>query len=255
MPSAAGPDHTGPAATITGVKLVLSLVLTTLFATALFSAGRPRLQSPIESISRELLANFAAGHFEAATKDFNDDLRPMVTPAILAQVKSDLDAKAGTYLFVKDAHEKLEGGFRVVELTARFTKASVSVVVVFDAIDRIGSVHFNPIAPPPPDPALEAAAREMIANFVAGRFDDAVKPLSPEFRVRLAPQDLGKIAANVNQIFGAFESVAGVRQYVEKGYKILDFKLLYTKGPVEFSVTFDFQGRVGALQIAPYKDN
>jgi len=237
------------------VKLVLSLVLATLFSTALFAAGRPRLQSPIESISRELLANFAAGHFEAVTKDFNEDLRPMVTPAVLARVKSDLDANAGTFLFVKDAHEKLEGGFRVVELNARFTKLPVSVVVVFDAIDRIGSVRFNPIAPPPPDPALEASGREMIANFVAGRFDDALKPLNPEFRVRFSPQDLAKIAANVSQIFGTFQSVEGVRQFVEKGYKILDFKLAYTKGPVEFSITFDFQGRVGALLIAPYKDN
>ena len=237
------------------MKIVASLVIT-LFATALFAAGpRPRLQSPIESVSRELLSNFATGHFEAVTKDFNDELRPMVTPEVLARVKGDLDAKAGMFLSVKEVHEKLQGGFRVIELIARYTKSPVSVVVVFDALDRVGAVYFNPIAPPPPDPALEASAREMIANFVAGRFDDAVKPLSPEFRLRLTPQDLSKIGANVNQIFGAFESVAGVRQLEERGYKILDFKLSYEKGPVDFCVTFDPQGRVGALLVAPYREN
>ena len=232
------------------MKIVASLVLTALFAVG----PRPRLQSPIESVSRELLGNFAAGHFDAVTKDFNDDLRPMVTPAILAQVKADLEAKAGTFLSVKEVHERLQGGFRVIELVARFSKAPVSVIVVFDALDRVGSVNFNPIVAPPPDPALEASAREMIANFVAGRFGDAVKPLSPEFRLRLAPQELSKIAANVSQIFGTFVSVDAVRQHEERGYKILNFKLSYSKGLVGYSVTFDPQGRIGALQIAPYRE-
>jgi hypothetical protein len=233
------------------VKIVASLVLTVLFA----PGPRPRLQSPIESVSRELLGNFATGHFDAVTKDFNDELRPMVTPEVLARVKADLEGKAGTFLSVKEVHEKLQGGFRVIELIARFTKSPVSVVVVFDALDRVGAVYFNPIAPPPPDAALEASAREMIANFVAGRFDDAAKPLSPEFRLRLTPQDLSKIAANLNQIFGTFESVASVRQHEERGYKILDFKLSYSKGPVGFFVTFDPQGRIGALLVAPYREN
>jgi hypothetical protein len=237
------------------VKIVSSLVLSLLFGSLLFAAGRPRLQSPIESISRELLSNFATGHFEAVTRDFNEELRQMVTPEVLARVKTDIESKAGTFLTVKESHEKLEGGFRVVELIARYTKYPVSVVVVFDALDRVGSVRFNPMLPDPPDPALTAVTREMLTNFVAGRFEEVTKPFHPDMRIRLTPEELSRMSSSVAQTFGTFQSAGDVRQSVERGYKILDLKVSYSKGLVDFSATFDMQGRVCALQIAPYRAN
>jgi regulator of sirC expression with transglutaminase-like and TPR domain len=230
------------------VKLVTSLVLSVLFAVS----HRPRLQSPIESISRELLTNFANGNLQAVTKDFNDQLRPLATPEILAQVKNNLESKAGTFLSVTEAHESLQAGSRVIELTARYSKYPVSVVVVFDMLDRIQSVYFNPILPEAPDPTLEAVTKEMATNFVAGKFEDLAKPFHPEMRVKLTPQELANIATNVKQIFGTYQSVKDVKQRVERGYRIIDLVLNYTNGPVAFRASFDPQGRVCALQIAPY---
>lgn len=231
------------------MKIVASLLLT-----AFFAAGhRPQLQTPIEGISRELLANFAAGRFEAATKDFNDTLRPMVTAKVLAQVKARLDEQAGTFWMVKEAHQRYQDGFRSVELLAKFEKYPVSVVVVFDSFDRVGAVYFNPILPPPVDPVLEARARELLSNFTAGRFDEAVKPFDPTMRAQLPPAKLATLAADIANVYGIFQSVTEVHQRTEKNYQIIDLTLSYTKSPAAFRVAFDGEGRVTALHISPYR--
>ena len=94
--------------------------------------------------------------------------------------------------------------------------------------------------------------QRMLTNFVAGRFEDVSKPFHPDMRLKLTPQDMAGISANVTQIFGTFQSVTEVRQQVEKGYKIIEVIAAYTKAPVVFRATFDAQGRVCAMQIAPF---
>ncbi len=231
------------------MKIIAALLLTTLFA----AGPKPRLQSPIESTAREMLTNFASGRFDAATKDFNDDLRPIVTPEVLSDVKGQLDASVGAFYLVKEAHQRTQGGSRTIELIARYAKGSVSVLVVFDALDRIGTVYFNPISAGKADPALESAARELLANFVAGHFADVVKPFDATMRVELTPAGLEALATSIGQIFGKFVSVTEVQQSVDKSYKIIDMTLAYTKGTVAFRVAFDPSGHVVAMHISPFK--
>jgi hypothetical protein len=231
------------------VKIIASLLLTAFFA----AHPRPQLQTPIEGIARELLANFAAGRFEAATKDFNDTLRPMVTAQVLAQVKAQLDERAGKFWAVNEAHPRTRDGFRAIELLATFEKYPVSVVVVFDSFDRVGAVYFNPILPPPVDPALEARARALLTNFTAGRFDEVVKPFDPTMRAQLTPANLAGLAADIAGVYGVFQSVTEVHQRSEKNYRVIDLTLSYTKMPAVFRVAFDGADRVTALHISPYK--
>ncbi len=229
------------------MKIVASLLLTTLFAVS----PKPQLQSPIESTARAMLTSFVSGRFEAATHDFNDELRPMVTPSVLAAVKAQLDQQVGLFYMVKEAHQRTQDGFRAIELIAKFEKGSVSVVVVFDPFDRIGAVHFNPILVPAIDPALEAVARAILANFMAGRYDDAAKPFNAEMREQLSPASMAKLAASVAEVFGTFRSVTAVHQRMEKSNRVIDLTLSYTKGNVAFQVAFDSHDLVTALQVAP----
>jgi hypothetical protein len=231
------------------VKIVASLLLTTLFA----AGPRAPFQSPLESTARELLTNFVAGRFEAATMDFNDDLRPIVTPAILADVKSQLDREVGRFSLVKEAHQRQKDTFQAIELIARFEKAPVSVFVVFDPFGKVGAVYFNPIMPPVVDPALETVAREMLTNFLAGRYDDAAKPFDSKMRQELPPSGMGQLAGNIAGVFGTFRSVKEARQQVDQDNRIVDLILDYTKAPVDFRVTFDAQSRVTALRVGPFK--
>ncbi|HEV7425990.1 MAG TPA: DUF3887 domain-containing protein [Thermoanaerobaculia bacterium] len=229
------------------MKLIASLLLSVLFATA----PRPKLQAPIEATARTFLTNFAAGRFEDATRDFNDDLRPLVTRAVLADLKSQFEREAGVYLSVTEAHERKQDGFRAIELIARYSKVPVSVVVVFDAFDRIGAIYGNPIIPPQPDKALESAARGLLANFVAGHFEEAEKAFDDTMRAQLPPAGLVKLAASFTSTFGTYKAVTEVKQSQDKTFRIIDLRLACTKAPAAFRVAFDTQNRVSALQITP----
>jgi hypothetical protein len=227
-------------------------ILTSLFFTALFAVGqRPKLQSPIETEARAFLTNFAAGRFAEATRDFNDALRPVVTVAMLSDLKKQFDEQAGAYLSVSEVHEQRQDGFRAIQLIARYSKSPVSVLVVFDELDRIGSIQASPIGPPAPDPALESAARALVANFVARRFDDVEKAFDDSMRKQLPASAMGELATSVAVTFGAYQSVTDVKQRSNPPYRVIDLTAAYTKQPVVFRVAFDLRNRVSALQIAP----
>jgi Protein of unknown function (DUF3887) len=226
------------------VKIIASLLLT-----ALFAAGpRPTLQTPIETAARAFLSNFATAHFVDATRDFNDDLRPVVTVAMLADLKKEFDQKAGVYLSVKEVHQLREGGLRAIELIAQFSKAPVSIVVVFDQLDRIASIHANPIGA---EPALESAARALLANFVAGRFDEVEKAFDDSMRRQLPASAMGQLALSVAETFGTYQAVNDVKQRSSPPYRVIDITVAYTKSTIAFHIAFDLQNRVSALQIAP----
>jgi hypothetical protein len=229
------------------VKIIASLLLT-----ALFAAGpRPNLQTPIETTARAFLSNFATGRFVDARRDFNDDLRPIVTVAMLADMKKEFDQRAGVFLSVKEVHQQRENGSRAIELIANYSKAPVSMVILFDELDRIASIHANPIGP---EPALEAAARALLANFVAGHFDDVEKAFDDTMRKQLPPSAMGQLAASVADTFGAYQGVNDVKQRENPPYRVIDITVAYTKRTAAFHIAFDLEGRVSALQIAPVQN-
>lgn len=229
------------------MKLIASLLLI-----ALFAAGpQPRFQTPIETSARLFLSNFAAGRFQEATRDFNDDLRPVVTTAMLADMKKQFDQQVGTFLSVTGAHQRMQQGYRAIELSARFSKSPVSVVVTFDQLDRIASINATPLAPPAVDPALESAARTLLANFVAGRYDEAENAFNETIRKQLPPSALANLATSVTGTFGTYQSVTAVTQSANPPYRVIDMTLAYSKRPVSFRVAFDLQNRVAGMQLSP----
>lgn len=229
------------------MKLIASLLLTTLFAVG----PRPKLQTPIETTARTFLANFAAGRFDDATRDFNDDLRPVVTKAMLADMKKQFDQQAGTFLSVTEVKQRMQQGYRAVELIARFSKSPVSVVVLFDPFDRIGAINASPLGPPPVEPALESAARALLTNFVAARYDEVGNAFDETMRRQLPPPALANLAANVAETFGDYRSVTSIKQSANPPYRVIEMTLAYTKQPVSFRVAFDLRDRISSLQIAP----
>lgn len=230
------------------MKLIASLLLTALFAIN----PRARLRPPLEQMARELLANFTAGRFQAVTVDFNDALRPLVTPAVLAQVKEQLDSQVGAFQVVTEVHQRREDGLRVVELIARYEKSPVSVRVVFDNLERVGSVYFNPIIAPPVEPALEAIARELLANLVEGHLDDAGKHFDDTMRAQLPPAGLAELSKKIENVYGTFRSITEVHQRMDARYRIIDLIVACDKSPLAFRVAFDAQNRIAAVHISPY---
>ncbi len=229
------------------MPLLASLLLSTFFAIN----ATPKLASVQEQSARAMLSNFIASRFVAAAAEFNDALRPQITPELLARVKDDLNAKVGTFQSVTAVHHLTKDGFRVVELVAKFEKAPVSVRVVFDIENKIGAVYFNPILPPPVDAALETMARELLANVEAGRVDEATKHFDDTMRKQLTPPNLADLKNKLLITFGKLQSITEVRERVEPPYRIIDVIAVCDKSPLAFRVAFDAQNRIAAVHISP----
>ncbi|MEA2239319.1 MAG: uncharacterized protein QOC81_4043 [Thermoanaerobaculia bacterium] len=232
------------------MKLLSSLLLTALFAI------NPRIKapSPIEQAAREMLTNFTAYRFEAAVLDFNDELRPQVTPAVLADIKQQMDRTVGMFRSVTAVHQRNQDGFRVIELVAKYQRSPVSVRVVFDGNNKVGAVYFNPIQPAPVDPALEKIARGVLTDLMAGRFDDAAKPFDDTMRAQLTPAKLADLNRSILNLYGAVRSITEVRTRVEEPYRIIDVIAACEKMPLAFRVGFDAKNRVAAVHISPNVD-
>ena len=219
----------------------------------LFALPTPRPPRPIlEITARQLFGNFVAGHFEAATKDFNEEMKEMASPAVLAEMKKRTEAAVGGFKHISEVHKRLENGFQSVEVISEWEKAPVSMVVTFDHRKRVGSVTINPILPEPIDPGLEATAREVLANFAARRFAEMSARFDATMQAQLPASRLATLHADVARLFGAFRSVTAVRQETAQQLRILDLTAAYEKEPVTVRVVFDPSGKVAGLYISPY---
>jgi hypothetical protein len=229
------------------VKILTSLLLTAFFAI------NPRVKLPpaIEQSAREMLANFTTGRFAAAVIDFNDDLRPQVTPAVLAQLKEQIEGTVGVFQTVTAVHQRSEEGFRVIELIAKYQKSPVLVRVKFDSSNKVASVYFNPILPSPVEPVLETAARDLLANVMAGRFEDVSKQFDDTMRVQLTAAKLVDLNRSILRLYGKVQSITEVRERVEGQYRIIEVIAACDKMPLAFRVGFDAKNRVAAIHVSP----
>lgn len=227
------------------MKALLSLVITT----ALFAGPAARVRSSQEAIARELLANFTVSHFAEASRDFNENMRSVATPKLLADTKQELDTKYGTFRGITEARLSSEHGMKVVDLITRYDRGSVDVHVVFDAFNRVGMVEFRPIIDV--DPELERAARELLDNFNAGRYEAVAATFDGNMRAQLPPQRMPMFAKQLADAFGAFKTVTGVRQNSGKDFFGIDLMADYERAPVLVRIVFAMNHRVTGLTIGP----
>ena len=143
----------------------MNLIATTLLG--LFFALPPAPVVPMPAIdkpARELVVNFNAGRFDVASKDFNQSMRAVTTPAILATVKQQLDRDAGPFKEITDLRHTKEDTYRVVELMCAYEKGEVQFRVLFDPFDHVGSLSAKRIVPDAVDNTVETAARELLGS-------------------------------------------------------------------------------------------
>jgi hypothetical protein len=232
------------------------MILSTLLLSALFATKPPTAlpvlpPSPLETIARDMLSNFNAEQFEAASKDFTDTMRKTATPQVLAEQKKQMDAQIGKFATITAVHQSRSDGFRVVDLTAKYEKSSVAVRVVFDIFNHIGATYFDPIKPTPPDPVLEAKARELVENFVAGRNDAVAKDFAPKLRTQLPAWRIAELNKDVARLYGSYRSIIGMEKLTENGLTVLQFTLDYTMQPARIRVVFNNFRQVAGMHVSP----
>ncbi len=211
----------------------------------------PRVPVKIETIARDLVTNFNARRFAAATREFNESLAQVVTPAVLAEQKTIIDSQVGAFLSITSAREYRHDDFPVVELTCRHERASIAFRVVFDHYNRIGAIFTDPVVAPKVDAELEAAAREFLKNFAAGEFEKATKGFNPSMRTQLTPAKLAELGQSIASRFGKFRSVDEVSQASDEKLRAVTISASFDKSPVEVRLVFSVDGAIAGLRIGP----
>lgn len=105
----------------------------------------------------------------------------------------------------------------------------------------------------PPAPfvpwTIDKPARELLTNFNAGQFDLAAKDFDDQMRATITTAVLQKVKHDLDEQAGAFKEVTETRHTKDSGFKVVVFLCAYEKGPVDFRVTFDPTGHVGAISV------
>jgi hypothetical protein len=212
---------------------------------------RAPMQSPIESIARQLVMNFNAGRFDAASHDFNDAMQTTLPPSTMADVKRQADSELGRFQSISSMRQKTENGFRVVEVLCKYEKSVASFRVKFDATDRVASVFLDRVGEPPVEPALEASARGLLKSFVESDFDAMTKRFEDKLVTQLTPTVLAQVQSQVAAKYGAIKTVTAVHQSNDGTYRTIDLTTTCDRLPLIFRVVFNRLGRVAGLRFAP----
>jgi hypothetical protein len=225
---------------------LISVFLATLIAAT--PAARP--YGRLETIAREFVANFNASKFKAAGKDFNEQLAGMVTPAVFADVKRQVDAQSGTFRSISAAREYRHENSRAVELLGKHDRGMVAYRVVFDQFQRVAAIYVDPVKAQF-DAALERTARDFVTNFTAMRWDLASKSFTNALRGQLTTEKLAELSRNVVMQYGAFQSIAEATPSLDGDLRTVTVKTIYASSPVDVRLTFDSKGAIAAVRLAP----
>lgn len=126
-------------------SLMLALSLAAFAAPAPAPAPAPAAaQSPLETSARTLLADFTAGRYDAAAKNFDAKMLEALPPAKLAEFAKQLAAQVGAFQSVREAKQGKAQGYDVVVLVSEYEKAVVNVQFAFDADGKVAGLYFRP---------------------------------------------------------------------------------------------------------------
>jgi hypothetical protein len=221
--------------------LVLSLAVSA-------SAAVP---SPMQTMARRFLVNFAANRLDTAARDFNEQMKATVTPEVLANFKQQFDRDLGPFLSIAAVKESTDGTFPVVELTARFEKGPALVQITFDDAGKIGALHFDRV--PDHDAELERIAREVFAAFNNRRFDDVGKRFDTKMSVQLPPAALESLYRDVTGVYGQLKSVGEARYAMQGELHVVKLSAEFEKMPMLFEIVFNNARRVVGWSFRPPK--
>ena len=227
----------------------MRLVFATLLFLSIAVRATAAVPSPSQSVARRFLINFGGNRLEAAAHDFNEQMKATVTPTVLANFKQQFDRDLGRFMSITAVRESTDGTFPVVEMTARFEKASTLVQVTFDAAGRIGALHFDRV--PTNNPELERIGREVLTAFNGRRFEEIGKYFDEKMRAQLPPSALESLYRDVTNIYGKFKSVTEAHYTTQGELRIVNIFAEYEKAPMLFEVVFNSNARVAGWSFRP----
>ena len=209
------------------------------------------VESPVETRAREFVANFEAGRMDLATKDFNENLSRLVTPELMKAVHEQAYASLGHFVAITELNQWPDANGRMVAAVCKYEKSNAVFRLSFDADNRIASMVLDPLKNEPPDPLLEAAARALLRQFVAGNYEAMSRQFDKKLRAQLQPMKLATLHSQVESSYGKFRSVKESHQINEEKYRTIELIADYERSPVSFKVAFDKTAQVTGVKLTP----
>jgi uncharacterized membrane protein len=102
-----------------------------------------------------------------------------------------------------------------------------------------------------PPPALVADARELVANLVADRPQDAAARFDNTMEQALSPAELGDVWAGTTSRHGAYRGERGVRAEALGPHTAIYVTCEFERRDLDVKVVFDRAGRVSGLWFVP----
>jgi uncharacterized protein DUF3887 len=98
---------------------------------------------------------------------------------------------------------------------------------------------------------IESAAREMVVNMNAGRFEAATKDFSEKLRTTVPASMLEAIQTQIVAQVGRFQFVSAAHQQSEDGSRVIELMSRYEKAPVSIRVVFDVSNHISTIHFDP----
>jgi hypothetical protein len=97
--------------------------------------------------------------------------------------------------------------------------------------------------------AYQATARRFMTNFAANRLDDAALDFNEQMKATVTPAVLTKFKQQFERDLGPFHAVTVAREGLDGNFPMIELTAQFEKGPALVQVTFDPEGRIGALHF------
>jgi len=98
----------------------------------------------LEATARELVGNFTGGHFDAATKHFDANLRVSLTPTALEALSKQVADRYGVFSAITEIHQRSAQGLRILDVGASYDREKALVSVVFNAAGQVAGLRITP---------------------------------------------------------------------------------------------------------------
>jgi len=98
----------------------------------------------VDTKARTFIEELARGEWDHPRTPFDETMSRVMPSAELHAVWQKLEATAGPFRSVEEAHSQIQGDFQIVLVTCRFEHDLLVAKIVYDARDRIAGLFFLP---------------------------------------------------------------------------------------------------------------
>ena len=217
----------------------------------------PKKRIDIKTAALEVINKLVATEYEAVRADFNDQLKASFPVESLGQIWTSVVQTLGSYQGHDEPRTKQFQGNDVVTVKCRMERGAVDLQIVYDKNGKIGGIWTLPPEGANPKRSaqelekLKRTAQDCLDKLINRDFENVGSNFNHQARLSLPPARLTELWATIMQQLGALKSQEAPELKSAYGYDVVTIKCKMEKGVMAIDLTFDDDGKIGALWLRP----